>query len=110
MPSANSEAEPFAVQREEVVPIPARPRLVSPTAPRETPDAAPRADAAFIGTLTAIASILAVRLILLLALIGGFVVAVMALRDGGYQASGILAGYAVLIVIPMVWLEARPHK
>jgi hypothetical protein len=97
------------VEREEVVPLSPRPRLVSSTAPAQTPDPAPR-DAAYIGALTAIASILAVRLLLLLAILGGFVIAVMALRDGGYQAAGVLVAYAVLILIPLVWLESRPRK
>jgi len=51
-----------------------------------------------------------VRLLLLLAILGGFVIAVMALRDGGYQAAGVLVAYAVLILIPLVWLESRPRK
>jgi hypothetical protein len=88
------------------VPIPGRPRLVSPTEPQRTEP--PRADKAYIGALTAIASILAVRLLLLLAILGGFVIAVMALRDGGYQAAGVLVAFAVLILIPLVWLESRP--
>ena len=106
MPSANFEADPL-VEREGVVPLAPKPRLVTPTV-QATPE--PRGADAIIGTLTAIASILAVRLLLLLALVGGFVVAVMALRDGGYQAAGVLVAYAVLIVIPMVWLESRPRQ
>jgi hypothetical protein len=51
-----------------------------------------------------------VRLLLLLAILGGFVIAVMALRDGGNQAAGVLVAYAVLILIPLVWLESRPRK
>jgi len=99
------------VEREEVVPLSPRPRLVSSTAPAQTADPAPRGtDAAYIGALTAIASILAVRLLLLLAILGGFVIAVMALRDGGNQAAGVLVAYAVLILIPLVWLESRPRK
>jgi hypothetical protein len=57
----------------------------------------------------AIAALLAVRLLLLLALLGGFVIAVMALREGTYQADGVLAGYACLFILPLVWLERNPR-
>lgn len=63
---------------------------------------------ASIGALQAVASLLAVRLLLLMALLGGFVVALMVLRLGTYQADAVLVAYAVLIVIPLVWLERNP--
>lgn len=50
---------------------------------------------------------LAVRLLLLLALAGGFVLALFALLNGSYQAGGVLVAYACLVLIPLVWLEAR---
>jgi hypothetical protein len=61
--------------------------------------------AAVTGTLHAIAALLAIRKLLLLALVGGFAVTVMALRLGTYQALGGLVAYAVLILIPIVYLE-----
>jgi hypothetical protein len=61
------------------------------------------------GVLHAITSLLAVRLLLLLALMGAFVLAVMALRSGTYQAGGVLVAYAVLVVIPFVVLERSPR-
>ncbi|HEX9158788.1 MAG TPA: hypothetical protein VF835_01065 [Rhizomicrobium sp.] len=48
---------------------------------------------------------LAVRLLLLLALAGGFVLALFALLNGSYQAGGVLVAYSVLILIPLVVLE-----
>ena len=48
----------------------------------------------------AVASLLAVRLLLLLAVVFGFILALMALRAETYQSAGIVVGYAVLIVIP----------
>lgn len=61
------------------------------------------------GVIHALATLLAVRLMLMLALTGGFVLAVMALRVGTYQAGGVLVAYAVLILIPLIWLERNPR-
>lgn len=65
--------------------------------------------AAALGVFQAIGTLLAVRLLLMLALVGGFVLALMALRSGTYQAGGVLIAYAVLIVIPLIWLERNPR-
>ena len=69
--------------------------------------------AAAVGVFQAVAALLAVRMLLLLSLLGGFALAVMALRTGTMQAAGVLVAYAVLIVIPFVALErfkgAPPH-
>jgi len=56
-----------------------------------------------------VASLLAVRVLLLLSLLGGVTLAVLAERDGGYQAVGVLVSYAVLIVIPLIYLERNPR-
>lgn len=53
----------------------------------------------------AIMAMLAVRLLLLLALIGGFALAVLALLNGSYQAGGVLVAYCILVVVPLVALE-----
>lgn len=58
---------------------------------------------------SAIAMLLAVRVLLLLALVGGFVIAVMALRDGSYPAIGILVVYQLLTIVPFVILERNPR-
>lgn len=57
----------------------------------------------------AIAVLLAVRLLLLLTMAGGFVLAIMTLHAGTYQADGVLAAYFCLAVLPMVWLEKNPR-
>lgn len=54
--------------------------------------------------------LLAVRLLLLLTLAGGFVLAMITLREGTYQADGVLAAYFLLAVIPLVWLEKNPRR
>lgn len=58
---------------------------------------------------SAIAMLLAVRVLLLLALVGGFVIAVMALERGTYEADGVLVAYACLFILPLVWLERNPR-
>jgi len=73
----------------------------------EVVQAGTRASAA--GVFHAVASLLAVRFLLLLALIGGFALAFMALRAGTYEAAAVMVGYAVLIVIPLIWLERAPR-
>jgi hypothetical protein len=65
--------------------------------------------AAAAGVLHSIASLLAVRLLLMLALAGGFIVALLALQYGSLQSAGILVAYALLIVLPLVWLERNPR-
>ena len=65
---------------------------------------------AAIGVFQAVATILAVRLLLLLALIGGFLLAWQALQLNSPQAVAVLIAYAVLIMIPLVYLERAPKK
>ena len=61
------------------------------------------------GVLQAIASLLAVRLLLLIAISGGLALAILTLRAGTYQADGVLAAYAVFVVLPLVVLERNPR-
>lgn len=60
-------------------------------------------------TWHAISVLLAVRLMLMLALLGGFALAVMAMVRGTYEAGGVLVAYAVLVLIPLIWLERNPR-
>lgn len=80
------------------------PGFAEPAPPPRTP-AAPaqqsRSDA-FVDTLSAISSILASRFILLLAVIGGFV---LALRSDAQSIPWVLIAYSVLVVIPLVALD-----
>lgn len=70
----------------------------APAAPAQN-----RADTAFIGTLAAISAILASRLILLLAVLGGFILAIRA--DAIIALPWILIAYCILVVIPLVALD-----
>lgn len=125
-----SEHLPSTTTREKVTPLPQKSTTALPAPPIEAIRQAVRAEmevvhqtvtdaairtaasavvdaqmAATRGVLIAITSLLAVRLVLLLALLGAFVLAVMALRIGTYQADGVLVAYAVLVVIPFVWRD-----
>lgn len=62
---------------------------------------------AIASVIAASAAVLATRIILLVALIGAFVLAVMAAEEKSIIGLSILVAYAVLIVIPIVWLETR---
>jgi phosphotransferase system glucose/maltose/N-acetylglucosamine-specific IIC component len=76
----------------------------APSSPPTPPQAAhqPIADRAFIGTLAAIGSVLASRLILLLAVIGAFV---LAMKADGTAGLWILVAYACLTVLPLTVLD-----
>lgn len=58
-----------------------------------------------IAVLQAIALVLAVRILLLLSIVGGFVLAVMAMRAPSTEAIVVLISYCCLTVLPLVWLE-----
>ena len=61
-----------------------------------------------IGVIAAVTVLTAVRLWLLLALVGAFVLAVMAMQAQTIPALAVMVAYAVLVLIPMVYLQARP--
>lgn len=56
-------------------------------------------------SFTAIARVLAVRLQLLLSLIGAFVLAMGAMRSGELVGLAVVVAFAFLTVLPLVWLE-----
>lgn len=98
------------MDRESVVPLPRRQTSTVTADPPPAPIPVvvqSRADAAFVGTLAAITAILASRLLLLLAIMGGFVLAVRAIDMTGLS---IMVAYAVLIVLPLVALDIVAHK
>jgi hypothetical protein len=53
------------------------------------------------------ASILAVRFLLFLSLIGAFVLALQAMDRQTIPAIAVLVCYSILIIAPLVWLEVR---
>ena len=60
-----------------------------------------------VGTFQVIARILAARFILLLAVIGGFSLAVMVMNAPTPISAAILAGYVISTVWPLVWLYVK---
>jgi hypothetical protein len=63
-----------------------------------------------VGVLGAITALLAARFLLLLSIIGGFILANSAMATGTYTGLSILIAYAVLIVIPLVYLDIETHR
>lgn len=62
---------------------------------------------AALGVFQAIASLLAVRLLLLLTLCGGFTLALSALHEGTPVSVAVLVAYALLFIFPVAALEYR---
>ena len=114
MSSAVSVEEP-SVEREGVVAL-VQPRRVAPTAPPDPPPAPvaaappPASDKAFVGVLTAVASLLAARLLLLLSIAGAFVLGLLASRSGSYVALATLVAFCCLTVLPMTYLDVQTHR
>jgi len=81
----------------------------APQAPPAPPVTPPR-DRAFIGVLTALTHLLAARFLLLLAVVGAFILAVMAMPNGGYPGLAILIAYCSLTVLPLVYLDIETHR
>jgi hypothetical protein len=63
--------------------------------------------AAALGTFDAIARVLSIRVILLLSVVGAFALAVLA-RD--LVGGSIFAGFSVLVVIPLIWLDHTTRR
>ena len=61
-----------------------------------------------IGVFQAVATMLALRVLLLLGLVGGFALSWRALDLATNTAIGVVIAYAVLIMIPLVVLERSP--
>lgn len=101
-----------------------RPRLVPETSPTLAPtpmlEATQRIQnpqpstkvnhAAIIAVLQAIAVILAVRLFLLLAVIGSFILAYSGLPATDNHSLWVLGIYCVFTVLPLVWLDMKTRN
>ncbi len=90
--------------------------MVPPTQTPPTQTTEPPADDAQLGVYRAIASVLAAsaavlatRVILLLGLIGAFVLAVIAATSSSWLTLAVLAAYSVLVLVPLVLLEAKTY-
>ena len=63
-----------------------------------------------VGTFHAVATILAVRFLLLLSLVGAFALAWTAMAHPSYPAIIILISYVLLTVLPLVWLDRNGRQ
>lgn len=66
-----------------------------------------RADSAMVGMWTAIAAVLAARILLFLSVTGVFVLALLAHDEVGLIRAG---GFAVLVVLPLVALDIQARR
>lgn len=63
--------------------------------------------AGVLGSLNVLFAVIAARFILMLAIIGAVALAWVGIGNPDPWRAAILAAYAVLVVIPMVWLASR---
>ncbi|MGB6501649.1 MAG: hypothetical protein WBG19_09705 [Thermoplasmata archaeon] len=102
----------------EVEEIQPHPRLVAPPRPQftDSPTAPARTTSsnkysvdysAIVAVIRAISAILAVRLFLLLSVIGSFVLAYLAMLDTTTHSIWVLVAYCVLTVLPLVFLSFK---
>jgi hypothetical protein len=62
---------------------------------------------AVIGTLNALLVVLAVRLTLLVAVVGAFALAYLSVQNADPFRAGVLLIYSAVVVVPLIWLAAR---
>lgn len=103
-PVAERRGRPSVVPSSPVLPPPAPtpPSIPSPRAQPAPPAFALGRVAGALGALEAISRLLAVRLILLLAVAGGFA---LGARAADWLGFAVFTSYAVLVVGPLVWLD-----
>lgn len=92
-----------------------RPKLVTDTTPKEPSTNAVVVQRvgipeAMLSVLGAVAFVLSARLLLLLALLGAFVLGLLAMTSQTYVSVGILVAWALLVIFPLVWLEGRTKR
>lgn len=88
----------------------ARPKLTPvPPTKEETwsPEPEPKALDVILSAFAALGYALSVRALLLLALLGGFALAAMAMAYQTVIGLSVLAAYAILVLLPLVVLEVK---
>jgi hypothetical protein len=75
----------------------------------QTPEFASRSawKAGVLGAVNVLALVLAVRVILLVAVIGAISLALIAIRDPDPWRLGAMGIYALAVVVPIIWLSSR---
>lgn len=82
------------------------PESAAPPAPVKDTAATQALMVQTLGVIAAIAGLTAVRLLLLLAVGGAFYLATVAASTQSNASLFVLVAYAVLIVLPLVWLDS----
>lgn len=95
-------------ERVAVEPIP----MTRPKPPVFVPEPAPEKPNPLLSTFnsllpvfTAITAIIAVRLFLLFAIVGAFILAQNALADTTYHGMWVLVAYCAFTILPLVWMD-----
>jgi hypothetical protein len=102
----NVEELPPRAPRTAPTPVMTEPTPISTPEPAEPPE--PRTSDVLYAAFAGLGYALSARALLLLALIGAIGLGVMAMLRGGWMPLAILGVYAVLTVLPVVYLEI--HK
>jgi len=81
-------------------------------AQRAAQGATSRHSSALIATWMGIGTVLAIRLLLLLSILGAFTLAVMAMQKETNSSLFVLVSYSILVVLPLVYLSrfGRPES
>lgn len=87
-----------------------KPIFVETPTKSEKPNAFVEILNAFLPVFGALAAVLAVRLFLLFAIVGAFILAQTALEAESYYRVWVLVSYCSFTVIPLVWLEVYGKK
>ena len=101
------------VERLKVEPItPQTPRTVftPPTTSSEKPSSISVFMDSLLPAFSALAAVLAVRLFLLFAVIGAFILAQTALTGNDPHSMWVLVIYCAFIVLPLVWLDSYGRR
>lgn len=107
--SLNPAPTPEPTETTEAAPIRPGPKYYWPDPPPDQPSE-PSALAVIVAAFSALGFALSARALMLLAVIGAFVLACMAMQTKGSTGLWVLVAFAVLVVFPLTWLEIRKGK
>lgn len=80
------------------------------TPPPEKPNPLVKTLEAFLPVFGTLAAVLAVRLFLLFAVVGAFILAQAALTSNDTHSMWVLVVYCAFTILPLVWLDAFGRK
>lgn len=98
------------VERLQVEPMPTKTKPVSEEIPVTKSHALAEALNSLLPVFGALAAILAIRLFLLFAVVGAFILAQSALASDSTHSIWVLTAYCVFTILPLVYLEVNGKK